>query len=107
MQAKRTNHSDIRMKDRMNLNKSAKQKKADTAFEKGISCKDAKGSLKKYFDYLYLHNPKGHAGQIRIYGREVYIFLNDGTLKTVLPLPHQYNNIIDNIMKKKREGELV
>ena len=104
MQAKRTNHSDIRMKDRMNLNKSAKQKKADTALEKGISARDAKGSLKKYFDYLYY---KGHADQIRIYGREVYIFLNDGTLKTVLPLPHQYNNIIDNIMKKKREEELV
>lgn len=99
---KLTKHSNDRMKERMNLNKSAKQKKADTVFEKGIRHEESTGSLRKYFDYLYLHTNGYHSGEIRIYGREVFVFLNDGTLKTVFPLPKQYNQNVDKIMKRKR-----
>ena len=94
-----TKHAEKRMKERMNLNKSAKQKKADYVFENGICTNEASGSLRKYFDWLFLHDP---AGQIRIYGREVFIFLNDGTLKTVLPLLHRYNAAVDKILKNKK-----
>lgn len=49
-----TQHGKKRLKERAGLNKKAAEKNADKAFQEGIKHSEVSGSLRKYFDGLYL-----------------------------------------------------
>ena len=79
-----TDHAKKRLKQRLGLPKSAWQRHAQRAFERGLTVWDAKGNAKNYLENLFLlHNS---ANQICLYGAFAYVF-NDGSLITVLHAP--------------------
>jgi hypothetical protein len=98
--ARTTYHAQDRIKDRLGLSKKLADKKAQQALDFGISYNDAKGTLHRYFTYLYHHDET--ANNIRVYNRKVYIFANE-LLITVLNLPNHLAQAADKIQKRKRE----
>lgn len=97
-----TKHGKQRTKDRVGISKKLATKNATKAFEFGVTHAESKGSLRKYFDKLYLiHN---RANNVRIYNRNVYIF-NGSKLITVLPLPQNLSKLADSIQDKKENEQ--
>lgn len=93
-----TQHGKKRLKERVGLNKKSAEKNADKAFQEGIKHSEVSGSLRKYFDALYLQNRS--ANNIRIYGEKVYLF-GGNKLITVLNLPNKYKSTVAKIRKNK------
>lgn len=93
-----TNHASKRIKERCGLPKKAVERSALLALEKGLSHKDCTGSLRRYFDYLFLSHKKG--ANIRLYGNHVYIFTTEN-LVTVLPLPNAHKKTLKKVMDKR------
>lgn len=91
-----TRHGKKRIKQR--LGKKVPLDVAEKALKFGLKHEDATGSLKRYFDALYLAH--GTANNTRIYKHKVFIF-NGDTLITVLELPHCYIKYVDKLLKKK------
>ena len=87
-----------RTKDRLGLSKRLAEKTAQKALDSGIKHAEAKGSLKRYFDYLYLSH--GNGNNIRVYNHNVYIF-HEKTLITILPLPRKYHAVADKLQKRR------
>ena len=98
-----TNHSHDRISERLGLSKRIHQKNADKAFEEGLHISDTKGSLKKYLNKLYIK--EGNANNIRVTKRYVYLF-SGRVLITVLPLPHEFNKLVDKLLDKKKGENL-
>jgi len=100
MSKKVTAHASLRVRKRAGLPKKAVQKNADTALLKGVSHKESKGRLRKYFNYLFLSHMKG--SDIRMYGGYVYIFTSSN-LVTVFQIPNIYRDAVNKILKRKDE----
>jgi hypothetical protein len=96
-----TNHGKYRSKERAGLRKGEAQKKSQEALSRGITHKEAYGSLKKYIDFLYLSKMK--ANNIRVYQQKVYLFRGK-TLITMLNLPEKFNDIVDDILEKRAQS---
>jgi N-acetylneuraminic acid mutarotase len=94
-----TKHASERQTTRLGLHgKKAKNSNAKKAYSHGIGQADCTGSFKRYLDGLFFYN---HAGHIRVYNRNVYIFRKDGTFITVFPLPKKYHNTEDKIKARR------
>ena len=93
-----TNHGEQRVKDRIGISKKSASKVSEKALIEGITHKEAKGQLKKYFDYLFLSH--GVANNIRIYNQKAFVFKGK-TLITILNVPSRYHKLINNINKSK------
>jgi hypothetical protein len=79
-----TDHADTRIKERLGLPKSARQKAAEKAYAEGKQHSETKGKLHRYLDGLWLQ--KGNANKMRLYSNHVWMF-NDNTLITVWEIP--------------------
>lgn len=90
-----TRHAQERIKNRV-CRKSNKQ--AEKSLSMGITHAEAKGSLSRYLDRLYLNG--NNPNNIRIYGRSVFLFHNR-TLITVLELPKKYYKICDKLVERR------
>jgi hypothetical protein len=88
------------MKERCGCNKSAHQKIAATALEKGITHAQTSGSLKRYLDSLFLKHRT--ANNLRIWGDKVFVFRGD-VLITVLQLPQKYMDTCNKIRAKTKD----
>lgn len=97
-----TDHAEGRFQERVGLPKRLATKKAREALERGITHAETTGSLRKYFDRLYLSHET--ANNIRVYHNNVYIFSYD-TLITVYPLPHSLRKIAMKISREKQDGD--
>lgn len=75
------------------------QRIVNRVLEEGLTHKDAKGKVKRYFTELYLRQER--ANNIRIYGKDVYIFRYE-TLITVIHLPCEILNALLNNREKKK-----
>jgi hypothetical protein len=100
VKARTTYHAQDRVKDRLGLSKKLADKKAQQALDFGVSHAETKGTLHRYFTYLYFHNET--ANNIRVYNRKVYIFANE-LLITVLNLPNHLAQAADKLQKRKKE----
>ena len=93
-----SDHAYKRIKERCGLPKKAVERSAMIAFRKGLTHKESTGSLKRYFDYLFLSHKKGT--NIRLYGNHVYVF-SQNSLVTVLPLPNEHKKSLKNAFAKR------
>ena len=83
------------IKTKLGVKKNIVPKLADKALEKGIKFDDCKGSLKKHLNgVMKLYD----SDDTRILNRKIYLFKNN-TLKTVMDLPTDYNELVKNITK--------
>lgn len=94
-----TTHAKKRAKERLGISKNLTIKLAEKALTYGLTHSDAKGSLKKYCDKIYLSHKK--ANNIRIYNRKVFVF-KDSILITIINLPNNLLNIVDNIQNNMK-----
>ena len=81
-----TSHAKKRMKQRCGYNRKIAKKMAKKALEHGIPHKELDGNLCRWVNRLYLSQRK--ANNIRIYGKEAYLF-HHKTLLTVIPIPKE------------------
>jgi hypothetical protein len=95
-----TDHANNRLKERCGLQKKAKKRTVEIAFEKGILHSECVGRLKNYVDHLYQSH--GNGNNIRIYGNHVYIFY-DVNLVTVLTLPNEHRAALNKVKNKRKE----
>jgi len=93
-----TDHAYKRIKERCGLPKKAVERNAMLALEKGLTHQESTGSLRRYFDYLFLSHKKG--ANIRLYGNHVYIFTTEN-LVTVLQLPNAHKKTLKKVMDKR------
>ena len=91
-------HARNRIKERCGLPKKAVERSVILALEKGLTHKESKGSLRRYYDYLFLSH--GCGANIRLYGNHAYIFTRN-TLVTVLPLPNAHKATLKKTMEKR------
>jgi hypothetical protein len=97
-----SDHAYERLKNRTGLKKKTFQKLVEESKIYGIKHKDTSGSLKKYFDKVYLSN--GNSTATTIYKN--FVFVSKGeTLITVFPAPHYIQKLIKNLNKKENENE--
>ena len=96
-----TENSVKRTKDRLGLSKKLADKNAQKALEFGITHSDAKSSLRKFLDKLYLSN--GNANNMRVYHHHVYLF-RVYKLITIIDLPQNLCKLADQIQKQKDGG---
>ncbi len=78
-------HASERMRERCGLPKSAIEKTARRAFEKGHKREDFSGSFRRYLDKEF-HKAEG---DLRIHGNHIWVFMH-GTLVTVWGIPSPY-----------------
>ena len=97
-----TDHAYKRIKERCGLPKKAVERNAMLALEKGLTHQESTGSLRRYFDYLFLSHKRG--ANIRLYGNHVYIFTSEN-LVTVLPLPNAHKKTLKKVMDKKNQSD--
>lgn len=100
--ARTTKHSRKRTKDRLGLSKKLADKNAQKALERGITHSEAKGSLSRYLDGLYLSHEV--ANNIKVYHRNVYLFRGD-RLITIIQLPKNLYVVADKLQKDKETKE--
>ena len=82
-------HAEERMTERLGIKKSATDRMAQRAFERGSDHSQYSGSFRRYLDKLILsHNYSAKA--IKIFGEHIYLFGNNMTLITVLQVPTEY-----------------
>jgi len=93
-----TNHAYNKLKSRTGLNKSSFEKLLADAEKEGIRHNDTCGSLRKYFDKVYLTHRNSTA--TIIYHNFVFV-LNGETLITLYAVPHNIQKLIDNMKKEK------
>lgn len=82
-----TRHAKQRIHEREGLGKSATERKAQLALERGYRHSDTKGELKKWLDEQWEY--KRTANGMRIYGDKLYVFAGL-TLVTVLQVPPKF-----------------
>lgn len=95
-----TKHAEARLKERAGLNKSARERIAQVALEKGLSHNELTGSLKDYVTALYLREQK--ANNIKLYGDKTFLF-HGSILITVIQTPNRFLNTVQKLMKRKEE----
>lgn len=83
-------HAKKRIKERCGIGKSASDRQAALALERGIPHSQTKGQLHKWVSGLFLkshdiHNK--HITDIRLYNNKAFLFSVDGKLVTVLNIP--------------------
>ena len=93
-----SDHAYKRIRERCGLPKKAVERSAMLALQKGLTHKESTGSLKRYFDYLFLSHRKG--ANIRLYGNHIYIFSRN-CLITVLPLPNEHKKSLKKAFEKR------
>lgn len=93
-----TQHSIKRTKERIGISKKIAGKNAQKALDKGLTHAEAKGSLKRYIDALYLSERL--ANNIRVYHGYVYLFKGN-TLITVIELPQKYRETAKKQLERK------
>ena len=86
-----TNHANNRGKKRLGFKGKALEKKCELALLNGLKQSDAKGSLKRFLDGLYLKHR--NANGIRVYEEYCYLF-RGSTLLTIIHLPNQYKKYL-------------
>jgi len=91
-------HASDRIRERCGLPKRAVERNALLALQKGLTHKESTGSLKRYFDWLYLSY--GCASNIRLYGNHAYLFRRDALI-TVVPLPNAHKAAIQKALKRR------
>ncbi len=91
-------HAEMRTKSRLGISKKIANKNAQRAWENGLTHSEAKGSLRRYLDYLYLS--RGVASNVRVYHHYIYIF-NGTNLITVFQLPQKLEKLADKLQKQK------
>ena len=91
-----TEHAIQRGKQRLGLSKKAMQRHSEKALLYGFRHGDFKGYFKVYLDYLYFHSKA--ANNIRIYGLNVFLFVNE-KLITVFPVPAKHRKYVQKVMK--------
>lgn len=99
-EVKITKHSVKRTKERVGLSKKLADKNAQKALDFGIKHSEAKGSLRKFMDALYLKYK--NSNNTRVYNRKVYLFNNE-VLITIINLPNKFSATADKIQKRKIE----
>lgn len=67
-----TDHADTRLKERLGLPRSARQKAAERAFEQGKTHGDARGRLKRYLDRCWLQHK--NCNNVRIHAEHLWFF---------------------------------
>lgn len=85
-----TEHAENRAKERIGLNKSAIERTAAKALEKGKKHGDYSGRFKRYLDGLFLSHK--NANNMRVYGGHVYLF-HDEILVTVFIIPNAFKGV--------------
>ncbi len=90
-----TNHGRRRMHDRIGVTKGVSRKTAEKALNFGITHAEAKGSLKRYMDAVFLQ--KRNANNMRFYSNSLFVFRGK-TLVTVLPVKESIcQNLEENV----------
>lgn len=95
-----TRHAEKRIRQRLGINKSATERTAEKALERGVTHAEAKGKLHRHLDGIFLLTYK--PTNLRVYNHSVYLF-NGTTLITVLPLPNRFWAYADKLQKRKGE----
>ena len=98
-------HAYDRMKERFRYNRSAAERMAKYAFEKGLAHGDSTGKIDRYLANKNLYAP--HKGACaKVYGEVVYCFIKHGadnySLATVYALPNELKTQATRIQKKLR-----
>lgn len=77
-------------------------KLSQEAYSDGLKRFEAKGSLKKYYDYLYLSKDK-KATRISIYKNYVFIY-KDNVLITMFPLIGRYQKMVQEQVDRRNKN---
>ena len=93
-------HGARRMRKRLGIKKKSVDRMAEKALTYGVTHAEAKGSLSRYMDGLYLSH--GTANNMRVYNRRVYLF-RGMSLITVINLPNKYIEIADKLQRQKAD----
>jgi hypothetical protein len=86
-----TDHAYDRAKERLSLNKSAIDRLALTAYEKGLKHSEAKSHLYKYVTKIWMSYKT--ANNVRIYGENIFLF-HDNILITLYQVPFDLRKYI-------------
>ena len=97
-----TNHAKKRAKERAGIGKKDLPRMASKIFREGVTHKECSGELKHWVTAKYYKYNK--ANNIRLYGRQCYIFSND-TLITVLEIPEHLVGEVARIRKERTAKE--
>lgn len=87
-----SDHAGERMKERLGIPKSARQRTAQRAYDEGLKHADTIGNLRRYLDKQYLSH--GQANNMRIHGHHIFVFSN-ASLITVLHLPQNLHRDLE------------
>lgn len=98
-EAKLTQHSKMRAKERLGIKKKSFQRQANRALEFGLVHSDFKGRFKKFLDALYFKYKT--AGAVRVYGEHVYLFTTEDILITVFHVPTKFKRLALKLGRKK------
>lgn len=97
-----TRHGEKRSRQRLGVKKKSVGKAAEKALAYGVTHAEAKGSLCRYLNGLYLSH--GSANNMRVYNRCVYLFRGT-SLITVLNLPRKYIAQADKLQRQKKDSQ--
>ena len=92
-----TRHGNKRLKERLGLDKKARQRHASRAYEQGYSIDEARSGLRKWMINTYFKQEK--AGEMRVYGDHCFLFDRSRdqegavSLITVLLLPKCFRDL--------------
>ncbi|MCL1795825.1 MAG: hypothetical protein FWG37_02925 [Clostridia bacterium] len=84
-----TRHAAYRGQERAGIKKTSMLNRAQIAFENGVGIGDASPALRAHVQSL-MEKGSLKAKNIRIHGEHVFLFDENKTLITVLPLPQRY-----------------
>ena len=105
-----THHAQLRMKQRMGLDKKASTKIANKALTDGIQSTLTTGAVRKYLDWL-THYDESHFQKIMLYADKVFIFTASDRLITVINLPSAYKQSahiqIAKIKQKQKQLQMI
>lgn len=96
-QVKVTRHARKRLHERDGIGKSAVQRRAQLALDRGYQHWQTKGRLKRWLSEQWEY--KQTANGMRVYGDKLYIF-SGSTLVTVLQIPQELTRNLKNYIKR-------
>lgn len=96
-----TKHADRRSKERLGLGKRCAQKNAKKAYENGLSAEETTGKIQKFLSGVIEQSPAGRCA--KLYHRYIYIFAEETTLVTVMPLPRKFIDHADKAERRANE----
>ena len=93
-----TRHGYERGKERLGFSKKTLDRMTERALEDGVAQKEAKGSLRRYLDALFL---KYKMANVRLFSEHIFVFSKERRLITVFRVPNEHKAAANKILKRK------